>query len=54
VVTIRLILVANQVVRPTLTAFMQGRYIMDGVVTLHERSISYMQKVEWGCPKNQL
>ena len=23
-------------VRPTQTAFMQGRYILDGVVTLHE------------------
>jgi hypothetical protein len=28
--------VADQVVRPTKSAFMQGRYILDGVVTLHE------------------
>jgi hypothetical protein len=26
----------DQVVRPSQTAFMQGRYILDGVVTLHE------------------
>jgi hypothetical protein len=36
VATIRLICVANHVVRPTQTAFMQGRYILDGVVTLRE------------------
>jgi hypothetical protein len=35
---IRLSLVADQVVRPTQTAFMQGRYILYGVVTLHETS----------------
>jgi hypothetical protein len=34
--TIRLNSVADHVVRPTQTAFMQGRYILDGVVTLHE------------------
>ena len=27
---------ADNVVRPTQNAFMQGRYILDGVVTLHE------------------
>jgi hypothetical protein len=27
---------ADQVVHPTQMAFMQGRYILDGVVTLHE------------------
>jgi hypothetical protein len=37
VVTIRLNSVADNVVRPTQTAFMQGRYILDGVVTLHEK-----------------
>jgi hypothetical protein len=36
VVTIRLNSMADHVVRPTQTAFMQGRYILDGVVTLHE------------------
>jgi hypothetical protein len=36
VATIRLNAVADNVVRPTQTAFMQGRYILDGVVTLHE------------------
>jgi hypothetical protein len=27
---------ADHVVRPSQTAFMQGRHILDGVVTLHE------------------
>jgi hypothetical protein len=36
VATIRLNSVADHVVRPTQTAFMQGRYNLDGVVTLHE------------------
>jgi hypothetical protein len=36
VAMIRLNAVADNVVRPTQTAFMQGRYILDGVVTLHE------------------
>lgn len=36
VATIRLNSVADHVVRPTQTTFMQGRYILDGVVTLHE------------------
>ena len=36
VATIRLNSVADHVVRPTQTAFMQGQYILDGVVTLHE------------------
>jgi hypothetical protein len=36
VATIRLNSVADHVVRPTQTSFMQGRYILDGVVTLHE------------------
>jgi hypothetical protein len=34
--TIRLNSVADRVVRPSQTAFMQGRFIPDGVVTLHE------------------
>jgi hypothetical protein len=36
VVTICLNAVEDNVVRPTQTAFMQERYILDGVVTLHE------------------
>ena len=36
VATLRLNSVADHVIRPTQTAFMQGRYILDGVVTLHE------------------
>jgi hypothetical protein len=36
VATIRLNSVADHVVLPSQTAFMQGRYILDGVVTLHE------------------
>jgi hypothetical protein len=35
VATIRLNLVVDHVVRPTQTTFMQGRYILYGVVTLH-------------------
>jgi hypothetical protein len=34
--TLRLNTVADHVVRPSQTAFMQGRNILDGVVTLHE------------------
>jgi hypothetical protein len=36
VATIRLNTIADHVVRPSQTAFMQGRNILDGVVTLHE------------------
>jgi hypothetical protein len=36
VATIRLNTVAGHVVRPSQTAFMQGRNILDGVVVLHE------------------
>ena len=36
VATIRLNSVADHVVRPTQTAFMQGRNILNGVVILHE------------------
>src|SRR4051812_28557275 len=36
VATIRLNSVAEHVVRPSQTAFMQGRHILDGVVILHE------------------
>jgi mannosylglycoprotein endo-beta-mannosidase len=49
VVTIRLNTVADHVVRPSQTAFMQGRNILDGVFILHEavHETPY-QKVEWG------
>jgi hypothetical protein len=36
VATIRLNSVVDHVVRPSQTAFMQGRNILNGVVTLHE------------------
>jgi hypothetical protein len=36
VATIRLNSIADQVVRPSKTAFMQGKYILDGIVTLHD------------------
>jgi hypothetical protein len=36
VATIRLNTVADHVIRPSQTAFMQGRNILDGVVVLHE------------------
>jgi hypothetical protein len=36
VATIRLNAVVDHVVQPSQTAFMQGRNILDGVVTLHE------------------
>jgi hypothetical protein len=36
VATIRLNTAADVVVRPSQTSFMQGRNILDGVVTLHE------------------
>jgi hypothetical protein len=36
VATIRLNTIADHVVRPSQTVFMQGRNILDGVVTLHE------------------
>jgi hypothetical protein len=36
VATIRLNVVADHVVRPSQTAFMQGRNILDGVAILHE------------------
>jgi hypothetical protein len=36
VATIRLNMIADHVVRPSQTVFMQGRNILDGVVTLHE------------------
>jgi hypothetical protein len=36
VATLRINTVADHVVRPSQTAFMQGRNILDGVLTLHE------------------
>jgi hypothetical protein len=40
VATLRLKTVADHVVRPSQTAFMQRRNILDGVVTLHERVLN--------------
>jgi hypothetical protein len=44
VATIRLNSVADHVVRQTQIAFMQGRYILDGVVTMHETIHGMHQK----------
>jgi hypothetical protein len=41
VATIRLNIVDDHVVRPSQPTFMQGRNILDGVVTLHEEFTSY-------------
>ena len=44
VATIRFNLAANHVIRPTQITFMQGRHILDGVVTLHETIHELHQK----------
>jgi hypothetical protein len=36
VLTNRISIVADKVIRPSQTTFIPGRYIMEGVVTLHE------------------
>jgi hypothetical protein len=36
VATNRIALIADKIVRPTQTAFMPGRHILEGVVILHE------------------
>jgi hypothetical protein len=36
VLTNRIALLANKIIRPSQTAFVPGRYILEGVVTLHE------------------
>lgn len=36
VLTNRITLLANKIIRPSQTAFVPGRYILEGVVTLHE------------------
>jgi hypothetical protein len=43
--TIRLNTVADHVVQPSQTAFMQGRNILDGVVILHEMVHEMHQKI---------
>jgi hypothetical protein len=43
VATIRLNMVTDHVVRPSQTAFMQGRNILDGVVILHERFTNFIR-----------
>jgi hypothetical protein len=50
-VTIRLNLVVDHVVQPSENAFMQGRSILGGVVTLHETVHELHQKNEWGHEK---
>jgi hypothetical protein len=48
VATIRLNTVADHVVRPSQTAFMQGRNILDGVVVLHEAVHElHLKKLNW-------
>ena len=48
VAAIRLNSVANHVVHPSQTAFMQGRNILDGVAILHETFHELHKKPEWG------
>ena len=55
VATIRLNSVAEHVIRPSHTTFMQGRNILDGVVILHETVHElHPEKVEWGGTQNRL
>jgi hypothetical protein len=52
VATIRLNTVADIVVRPSQTTFMQGRNFLDGVVTLHEIVHElHSKKIKWGFVK---
>ena len=55
-VTIRLNTVADHVVRPTQTTFMQGRNILDGVVVLHDEAVHelHRKKNEWSDAKDRL
>jgi hypothetical protein len=54
VVTIRLNSAKDHVIRPTQTTFMQGRYILDGVVTLHETVHKLHHKNRMRDPKDRL
>jgi hypothetical protein len=54
VATIKLNSVVDHVVRPTQTAFMQGRYILECVVTLHETIHELHHKDEWISPHKGL
>jgi hypothetical protein len=48
--TNRILEVANTVVRPTQTAFMPGRHILEGVVVLHETIHELHKKKLDGVP----
>jgi len=43
----RLLKVANKLLGPSQTAFILSRYIMEGVVILHEQSMSCIEKTRW-------
>jgi hypothetical protein len=43
----RLIGIAEELIRPSQTAFMPGRNIMEGVVILHETIHELHRKNEW-------
>jgi hypothetical protein len=45
---------ANHMVWLTQTAFMQGRYILDGVVTLHETVHENHKKNGWCVTQNRI
>ena len=40
--------VADKIIRPTQSAFMPGRYILEGVVMLHETLHELHKNNEWG------
>ncbi|WVZ82121.1 hypothetical protein U9M48_029422 [Paspalum notatum var. saurae] len=44
VATNRLVKVAHKIIRPSQTAFLPGRNIMEGAVVLHERFMNYIRK----------
>ena len=52
VLTNRLSTVAQKIIRPSQTAFIPGRHILEGVVILHETIHEMHKKKEkWGCFK---
>jgi hypothetical protein len=53
VITNRISVAVEKVIRPSQTAFMPGRYILKGVVILHE-TIHVLEKEKWGYPKTRL
>ena len=52
VLTNRLSTIAQKIIRPSQTAFIPGRHILEGVVILHETIHEMHKKKEkWGCFK---